>query len=166
MIAFFDFRSLAIKDMVVRCMAQMVSSHSKNLKSGWKNVFSVFHLAASETDDSVVDLAFQTTTVVVSKFTFYFFMSEDVYGNAKLLAWPFLIPYLVSYIYQMVINLSFIATVFEPHFPSVLDSFQECIKCLSEFACNIHFPDISMEAIRLIRLCAKYVADNTKVSGC
>ena len=30
-------------------------------------------------------------------------------------------------------------------------SFQDAIKCLSEFACNAAFPDTSMEAIRLIR---------------
>lgn len=59
--------------------------------------------------------------------------------------------------------------IFEQHFASVLDSFQEAVKCLSEFACNAAFPDISMEAIRLIRVCAKYVADNVKVrkaAGC
>lgn len=55
--------------MIVRCMAQMVSSHAKNLKSGWKNLFSVFHLAASETDESIVEMAFHTTTDVVCKFT-------------------------------------------------------------------------------------------------
>ena len=37
------------------------------------------------------------------------------------------------------------------------------MKCLSEFACNAQFPDTSMEAIRLIRNCAKYVYDNPEV---
>lgn len=36
---------------------------------------------------------------------------------------------------------------------------QDCVKCLSEFACNPLYPDTNMEAIRLIRLCGKHVAD-------
>uniref|UniRef100_A0A8B9ZIF6 ADP ribosylation factor guanine nucleotide exchange factor 1 n=1 Tax=Anas platyrhynchos TaxID=8839 RepID=A0A8B9ZIF6_ANAPL len=51
------------------------------------------------------------------------------------------------------------AIVFEKHFPATIDSFQDAVKCLSEFACNAAFPDTSMEAIRLIRHCAKYVSD-------
>ncbi len=47
--------------MVVRCVAQMVNSQAKNIKSGWKNVFSVFHSAAADLDEGIVELAFQTT---------------------------------------------------------------------------------------------------------
>ena len=47
--------------MVVRCVTQMVHSQAANIKSGWKNVFSVFHLAASDHDEGIVELAFQTT---------------------------------------------------------------------------------------------------------
>ncbi len=53
--------------------------------------------------------------------------------------------------------------VFDRHFASILDSFQDAIKCLSEFACNVLIPDTSMEAIRLIRQCAKYVAEKPQV---
>lgn len=55
------------------------------------------------------------------------------------------------------------AIVFEKHFPATIDSFQDAVKCLSEFACNAAFPDTSMEAIRLIRHCAKYVSDRPQV---
>ena len=37
-----------IRDMVVRCVSQMVQSQGGNIKSGWKNIFSAFALAASE----------------------------------------------------------------------------------------------------------------------
>ena len=47
--------------MVVRCVTQMVHSQAINIKSGWKNVFSVFHLAASDHDEGIVELAFTTT---------------------------------------------------------------------------------------------------------
>ncbi|XP_013083903.2 brefeldin A-inhibited guanine nucleotide-exchange protein 1-like isoform X2 [Biomphalaria glabrata] len=109
-------KSPAIRDMVVRCVAQMVNSQAANIKSGWKNIFSVFHLAASDIDEGIVDLSFQTTGKII-------------------------------------------LNVFEKHFAAIIDSFQDAVKCLSEFACNAAFPDTSMEAIRLIRNCAKYVAE-------
>ncbi|VDL71420.1 unnamed protein product [Nippostrongylus brasiliensis] len=49
---------------------------------------------------------------------------------------------------------------FKEDFASVLDAFQEALKCLAEFACNTNHPDMNMEAIRLIRSCAEYVSAN------
>ena len=57
----------------------------------------------------------------------------------------------------------FLATIFEKFFSATIDSFQDAVKCLSEFACNASFPDTSMEAIRLIRNCAKHVYENPEV---
>lgn len=108
--------SIAIRDMVVRCIAQMVNSQASNIKSGWKNIFSVFRIAASENDSYIFDLAFQTTC--------------NIFNN-----------------------------IYESNFISMIDSFQDAVKCLSEFGCNQAFPDTSMEAIRLIRACARYVAE-------
>lgn len=54
--------------MVIRCVAQMVNSQAANIRSGWKNIFSVFHHAASDHDENIVDLAFQTTGHIVSKY--------------------------------------------------------------------------------------------------
>ncbi|XP_015926421.1 brefeldin A-inhibited guanine nucleotide-exchange protein 1 isoform X1 [Parasteatoda tepidariorum] len=113
-------RSPAIRDMVVRCIAQMVNSQASNIKSGWKNIFSVFHLAAADDNESIVELAFQTTGKIITQ-------------------------------------------IYEKYFPSLIDSFQDSVKCLSEFACNACFPDTSMEAIRLIRHCAKYAAEQPDV---
>lgn len=109
--------SLAIRDMVVRCVAQMVNSQSLNIKSGWKNIFSVFHLAAGDNDESIVDLAFQTTGKIVN-------------------------------------------VLYKKQFHIMIDSFPDAVKCLSEFASNARFPDISMEAIRLLRTCAVSVNDS------
>ena len=55
--------TVTIRDMVVRCVAQMVNAMPGSIKSGWKNIFSVFHLAASDTDSAIVELSFQTTGV-------------------------------------------------------------------------------------------------------
>lgn len=60
-------RSLVIRDMVVRCVAQIVHSQAPNIRSGWKNIFSVFHHAASDRDESVVALAFSMTGKIISK---------------------------------------------------------------------------------------------------
>nr|XP_046220825.1 brefeldin A-inhibited guanine nucleotide-exchange protein 2-like isoform X3 [Oncorhynchus gorbuscha] len=109
-------RSPTIRDMVIRCVAQMVNSQAANIRSGWKNIFSVFHQAASDHDETIVELAFQTTGHIVM-------------------------------------------ITFQQHFAAAIDSFQDAVKCLSEFVCNAAFPDTSMEAMRLIRHCAKYVAE-------
>ena len=55
--------------MVVRCVAQMVNSQASNIRSGWKNIFSVFHLAASDLDENIVELAFQTTGNIICKWS-------------------------------------------------------------------------------------------------
>jgi len=62
---FLHARSPTIRDMVVRCVAQMVNSQAHNIRSGWKNIFSVFRLAASDHDEGTVELAFQTTGKII-----------------------------------------------------------------------------------------------------
>nr|XP_005992094.1 PREDICTED: brefeldin A-inhibited guanine nucleotide-exchange protein 2 [Latimeria chalumnae] len=113
-------RSPTIRDMVIRCITQMVNSQAANIRSGWKNIFSVFHQAASDYDESIVELAFQTTGHIVTN-------------------------------------------IFHQHFAAAIDAFQDAVKCLAEFACNAAFPDTSMEAIRLIRHCAKYISEKPQV---
>lgn len=112
-------QSYAIRDMCVQCIAQMVKSQAQNLKSGWKNIFSVFHLAASSYDDRIVSLSFETLNEIIRQ-------------------------------------------IADKYFLSILDSFTDAIKCLSEFACNPTQPDISIEAIGLIRQCALFVADRPR----
>lgn len=46
-----------------------------------------------------------------------------------------------------------------------MESFQDAVKCLSEFTCNVGFPEISMEAIHLLRTCADCVHDKPQVSS-
>lgn len=73
-----------------------------------------------------------------------------------------LIPISKSWSYEKCASVS-PATIFQHHFPAAIDSFQDAVKCLSEFACNAAFPDTSMEAIRLIRFCGKYVSERPRV---
>lgn len=106
--------------MVVQCVTQMVKSQAQNIKSGWKNVFSVFHLAASQGDERIVNLSFETVSEIIRNYA-------------------------------------------EKYLVSILDSFGDAIKCLSEFACNSSSPDISIEAIGLIRNCAAFVAEKPEL---
>ena len=76
--------------MVVQCVAQMVKTQAHNLKSGWKNIFGVFHLAASQNDERILNLAFEATSEIIRHY-------------------------------------------FQKYFLNTLDSFQDAIKCLSEF---------------------------------
>ena len=110
-------KSAQIRDMVVRCLSQMIQSQSEKLKSGWKNIFATFALAASDSEEAIVALAFQTTERIVVQ-------------------------------------------LIENEEQAIVDSFQDCVKCLSEFACNQLHLDIAMEAIHLIRKCAKFVNDH------
>lgn len=113
-------QSPAIRDMVVRCIAQMVNSQARNIKSGWKNIFSIFHLAAGDHEEAIVELAFQTTGKIIGE-------------------------------------------LYQKQFAIMVDSFQDAVKCLSEFACNARFPDTSMEAIRLVRTCALCVHESPQL---
>jgi brefeldin A-inhibited guanine nucleotide-exchange protein len=51
--------------MVVRCVTHFVDAQAKNLRSGWKNIFRVFQMAATDTDIPITELAFQTCTLIV-----------------------------------------------------------------------------------------------------
>lgn len=112
--------SPAIRDMVVRCVAQMVNSQAHNIRSGWKNIFSVFHMAAGDHDESIVEMAFQTIGKIISE-------------------------------------------LYKRQFQIMIDSFPDAVKCLSEFASNSRFPDVSMEAIRFLRTCAVSVNESPQM---
>lgn len=160
------FRSPTIRDMVIRCVAQMVNSQAANIRSGWKNIFSVFHQAASDHDETIVELAFQTTGHIVSE---YILLSDNhitgCYMSSCLSGSDVGCKYWWAPHRGCAVILLFLSSVntFQEHFAAAIDSFQDAVKCLSEFVCNAAFPDTSMEAIRLIRHCAKYVSDRPQV---
>lgn len=108
----------AIRNLVVEIVAQMVNLRAPNIRSGWKNIFSVFYLAAGDQDEKMVKKAFETTGEIITN-------------------------------------------LYNKQFDIMIDSFQDAVKCLSEFACNSRFPDISMEAIRLVRTCAASVFEKS-----
>ncbi|KAI9681581.1 MAG: guanine nucleotide exchange protein for ADP-robosylation factor [Trizodia sp. TS-e1964] len=47
-----------VKDMVLRCLIQMIQARGDNIRSGWRTMFGVFTVAAREPYEAVVNLAF------------------------------------------------------------------------------------------------------------
>ncbi|KAF3777640.1 Brefeldin A-inhibited guanine nucleotide-exchange protein 1 [Nymphaea thermarum] len=57
--------SAEIRELIVRCVSQMVLVRVSNVKSGWKSVFMVFTTAASDERKNIVLLAFETIEKIV-----------------------------------------------------------------------------------------------------
>ncbi|KAF2762148.1 hypothetical protein EJ05DRAFT_507729 [Pseudovirgaria hyperparasitica] len=53
-----------VKDMVLRCLIQMIQARGQNIRSGWKTMFGVFTVAAQEPYEGIVNLAFDNVTQV------------------------------------------------------------------------------------------------------
>lgn len=57
--------SVSIRDMVVRCICQMVSSQAENIKSGWKNIFNILRMAVWDEEQTIVVLAYRTAADII-----------------------------------------------------------------------------------------------------
>ncbi|KAF1850547.1 uncharacterized protein K460DRAFT_400604 [Cucurbitaria berberidis CBS 394.84] len=55
---------VSVKDMVLRCLIQMIQARGENIRSGWKTMFGVFTVAAKEPYEAIVNLAFENVTQV------------------------------------------------------------------------------------------------------
>ncbi|XVF44671.1 hypothetical protein PTKIN_Ptkin02bG0142900 [Pterospermum kingtungense] len=60
--------SAEIRELIIRCISQMVLSRVTNVKSGWKSVFMVFTAAAADEQKSIVLLAFETMEKIVREY--------------------------------------------------------------------------------------------------
>ncbi|TKY57567.1 Brefeldin A-inhibited guanine nucleotide-exchange protein 1 [Spatholobus suberectus] len=65
-----------IRELIVRCISQMVLSRVSNVKSGWKSVFMVFTAAAADERKNIVLLAFETMEKIVREFFPYITETE------------------------------------------------------------------------------------------
>lgn len=55
---------VSVKDMVLRCLIQMIQARGDNIRSGWKTMFGVFSIAAREQYEAIVNIAFDYTTQI------------------------------------------------------------------------------------------------------
>ncbi|KAF2479625.1 hypothetical protein BDY17DRAFT_257049 [Neohortaea acidophila] len=55
---------VAVKDMVLRCLIQMIQARGDMIRSGWRTMFGVFTVAAKEPYEAIVNLSFENVTQV------------------------------------------------------------------------------------------------------
>ncbi|XP_051130955.1 brefeldin A-inhibited guanine nucleotide-exchange protein 1-like [Andrographis paniculata] len=65
-----------IRELIVRCISQMVLSRFSNIKSGWKSVFMVLTAAAADERKTIVLLAFETMEKIVREYFTYITETE------------------------------------------------------------------------------------------
>ncbi|KAK3389456.1 hypothetical protein B0H63DRAFT_518684 [Podospora didyma] len=56
--------NITVKDMILRCLIQMIQARGENIRSGWRTMFGVFTVAAREPYESIVNLAYENVTQV------------------------------------------------------------------------------------------------------
>lgn len=56
--------NVTVKDLVLRCLIQMIQARGDNIRSGWRTMFGVFTVAARETSESIVNLAYENVSQV------------------------------------------------------------------------------------------------------
>jgi brefeldin A-inhibited guanine nucleotide-exchange protein len=59
--------SVQTRDMCIRCLSNMVLAQAQNIKSGWKSIFAVLSVAATDTNEKIVRLAFELVESIMSK---------------------------------------------------------------------------------------------------
>ncbi|KAI2880983.1 hypothetical protein CBS11852_9854 [Aspergillus niger] len=55
---------VTVKDMILRCLIQMIQARGDNIRSGWKTMFGVFTVAAREPYEGIVNMAFEHVTQI------------------------------------------------------------------------------------------------------
>jgi brefeldin A-inhibited guanine nucleotide-exchange protein len=58
----------ATRELIIRCVSQMIHARASNVKSGWKSIFAVFKVAAGDPEESIVALAFATVETIMKQF--------------------------------------------------------------------------------------------------
>lgn len=69
-------RAVEIRELIIRCVSQMVLARVANVKSGWKSMFMVFTTAASDESPQIVRLAFDTVEKIVREHFHYITETE------------------------------------------------------------------------------------------
>lgn len=54
------------RELVIACTSLMVDGHGKKIKSGWINLFSIWSIAATDTNVDIVEMAFRSVANAVN----------------------------------------------------------------------------------------------------
>ncbi|KAH6833311.1 SEC7-like guanine nucleotide exchange family protein [Perilla frutescens var. hirtella] len=68
--------AVEIRELIIRCVSQMVLSRVNNVKSGWKSMFMVFTTAAYDEHKNIVLLAFEITEKILRDYFSYITETE------------------------------------------------------------------------------------------
>ncbi|KAL4567153.1 hypothetical protein LXL04_022727 [Taraxacum kok-saghyz] len=68
--------AVEIRELIIRCVSQMVLSRVNHVKSGWKSMFMVFATAADDNHKNIVLLAFEVTEKIVRDYFPYITETE------------------------------------------------------------------------------------------
>ncbi|KAG5060781.1 hypothetical protein JHK87_001810 [Glycine soja] len=68
--------AVEIRELIIRCVSQMVLSRVNNVKSGWKSMFMVFTTAASDDHKNIVLLAFEIMEKIIRDYFPYITETE------------------------------------------------------------------------------------------
>ncbi|KAJ6836811.1 brefeldin A-inhibited guanine nucleotide-exchange protein 2-like [Iris pallida] len=70
-------RAVEIRELIIRCVSQMVLSRVNNVKSGWKSMFMVFTTASYDEHKNIVLLAFEIIEKIVRDYFPYITETES-----------------------------------------------------------------------------------------
>lgn len=59
-----DSQNVTVKDLVLRCLIQMIQARGDDIRSGWRTMFGVFTVAARDPHESIVNLAFENVNLI------------------------------------------------------------------------------------------------------
>jgi len=70
--------AVEIRELIIRCVSQMVQARVSHIKSGWKSMFMVFTTAAADENGQIVTLAFQTIERIIREHFHYIIETDTV----------------------------------------------------------------------------------------
>ncbi|KAK9103545.1 hypothetical protein Sjap_020799 [Stephania japonica] len=70
-------RAVEIRELIIRCVSQMVLARVNNVKSGWKSMFMVFTTAACDDHKNIVLLAFEIIEKIIRDYFPYITETES-----------------------------------------------------------------------------------------
>lgn len=121
---------VAVKDMVLRCLIQMIQAKGENIRSGWRTIFGVFTVAARE----------PYGTKRRSYYRPYLSLSKNKFADFKI---------------EGIVNLAYdhVTQVYNTRFGVVISqgAFADLIVCLTQFSKNPKFQKKSLQAIELLK---------------
>lgn len=126
---------VAVKDMVLRCLIQMIQAKGENIRSGWRTIFGVFTVAAREAYGKK-----KISHFPFDPFDQFVFYDRSRFADLQLEG-------IVSLAYDHVTQ------VYNTRFGVVISqgAFADLIVCLTQFSKNMKFQKKSLQAIELLK---------------